>query len=379
MNKLFDHTLALRFPPPFGQLQVYGWGGSVEDGAPLAFLYLQAGLNAGASAGLSPPFITQVDPDLEAELMKLRPNDPASRRYAGFVLSQNFINQLVNARWRAGAFNYQFTDDEITSITGLLAAAKKDGEAPRGLLHGHIWPAVSPRTVLTPNTHHPISPFFLNEPAPYAMTFFDDLRLCLGIRAEGGPGQLKIQFSGFAFTQIGFGGIDPTTKEVNLGRFSDSEFDLYFDLDHKDVQIMTPEIQNVTSFGFGFDGLGLSRLPALQSLLTFALRTALASRSDRAIPSAPGNRLQQRYKLPAASLKVDLLPRRGNLYGWISLAGPMQDDSAPDALSSNQFLINRMPPSGVFDLATLMMDHPAGIVTVNDINCAAAKIMLSKL
>jgi hypothetical protein len=377
LNSLFDDTLALRFPPPFGTLQTYGWGGSVEDGSSLSWLYLQSGLNAGASGGLSPPFITQVSPDLEAELMKSKPSDPSARLYAGFVLSQNFINQFVNARWRAGDFNYQFTDPDIQSILAMLGSAKKDSKPPRGLLHGHVWPAVTPRTVLTPNSRpFPLPPPF-NEPAPYAMTFFDDLRLCLGIRADNGPGQLEIKFSAYAFTQFGFGGINPDTKEIDFMRFADSEFDLYFDLDHRDIQLITPEIQDLTIVGLGFDGLNRSSLSALQPLLAFALRTALASRSDRAIPNDGFNRLEQRYKFPAGSLGVTLRPTRGNVFGWLSLMRPVQDDKAAGALLPTLFLVNLLPPPGIFDVGTLMMAEPGGQSTINDIQGNSAKTMLT--
>jgi hypothetical protein len=310
LEDLFKETLALRFPPSFGPVPLASLA-NVASGLPSDHLYLETRLNAGL-VGVSPPYVTQVDPDVHDRLLDARKRFTFGRQYAGFVISQNFVNQFVNARWRDGAFNFDFAGAELTEIVALVAAAFPPGRSPTAF-EAHIWPAVTPRTVLTPRGQLDLG--------AYATTFFDDLRLCVTRESRDGAGILEIQFAAQAFTQIGFGGIDPDTKELDLGRFADGFMDLYFDLDGLDVREIHPEVQGLVAVGKAWAPLDLKSLPALAPLLHFAIRTALASRSDRAIPSDPLDRFVQKYRLPAATLDLHMFPFRGNVYGWLGLSG----------------------------------------------------------
>jgi hypothetical protein len=316
LNKLFEETLALRFPPSFGPVPLKGLA-SATSGRLRDHLYLETRLDAGASS-LSPPYITQVDPDVRPKLLDKRTTATFDRRYAGFVISQNFINQFINSRWREGAFNFEYGGGELDTLVTKLAIALS-GQRPQGHLHAHLWPAVSPRTVLTPTAQA--------DNGPYATTFFDDLRLCLSVvdsplRMMRAPGTVvEIQFAAQAFTQIGFGGLDPATQALDLGRFADGFMDLYFDLEGLGVRLIHPETYGLTVIGGGYAGFDPAVLPALEPALEFAARTALASRSDKAIPVDPANRFIHRYPIPGATLDVHMYAQRGNIYGWLGLTG----------------------------------------------------------
>lgn len=352
LEELFEDTLALRFPPSFGPVPLSGIS-SKTDGALRDFLYLEAGLNAGAGSG-SPPYITQVDPGAQQRLLDLRGRFSFDRRYAGFVISQNFLNHFVNVRWKEGAFNHHLGGPERKKIAELLAAVL--GQPLDVPLDVHLWPAVSPRTVLTPRLHAAtlvplVSPAGTSVPGPYATTFFDDLRLCVGAAGQDGGSQLEIQFAGQAFTQVGFGGLDPETRELDLGRFMDGFMDLFFDLARLGVRLIHPEVQGIASRGPVFAALKPSHLAALAPALTSALASALWSRRDTVIPTAPGNPFFHRYDLPGATLDVHLEPFRGNLYGWLGLSGisvlPPAEGQPPDKGLIEIF------PGGRRDLDTL--------------------------
>jgi hypothetical protein len=336
LNKLFEETLALRFPPSFGPVPLLGLNSNV-NGAFRDFLYLGASLDAGASS-LSPPYVTQVDPDVQPKLMERRTASTFDRRYAGFVISQNFINQFINSRWRDGAFNFEFIGADLADLVGKFAIALA-GQRPQGFLHAHLWPAVSPRTVLTPLAQA--------NNGPYATTFFDDLRLCLAvadapIRILRMPDTvIELQFSAQAYTQVGFGGIDPVTRTLDIGRFAEGFMDLYFDLDTIGVQLIHPETWGMIVQGTGYAGFDPAIYATLEPALEFAVWSLLRSRSDTAIPVDAADRFVQRYPIPAASLDVHMFAQRGNLYGWLGLAG--DSSSFPDAFKT-------MVPKGLVEI-----------------------------
>jgi len=319
LNDLLVKTLDLSFPPKFGPVPLAGLTSS-SDGATHDFLFLQAGLNAPA-IGISAPYITQVDPNVEKRLLDGRSNFPplvdppdsptgfpVSRRYGGFLLSQNFINHYINALWRNGAFNYQLAPAEVIQV----ATVFKRLVSLTGRLQMHLWPAVTPRTVFTPRGQA--------EQGFYATTFFDDVRLC--ITAEGdGRSILELQFAAQAFTQIGFGAVDPSTKKLDIIRVTDTFIDLFFDLQRLNVRLIHPEVQDVETDGPVFAPLTVKSASVLEPAMLMALRFALAARDDSAIPSTAGNPLFHQYPIPGATIDMHLTPFRGNLYGWVLLTG----------------------------------------------------------
>jgi len=341
LEGLFKDTLALRFPPSFGPVPIASLANST-GGAPADHLYLETRLNGGLS-GVSPPYVTQVDPDVHDRLLDARKRFNFDRRYAGFCISQNFINQFINSRWRDGAFNLDFGGTDLDQISALLKAAFPPPLSQSSkLTAAHLWPAVTPRTVLTPRGQV--------ELGAYATTFFDDLRLCLTSEGHDHGSTLEIQFAAQAFTQIGFGGIDPNTKELDLGRFAEGFMDLYFDLEGLEVREIHPEVQGLVTVGNAFSSLDVKSLAALGPLMHFAVRTALASRSDRAIPSDPADRFFQKYKLPAATLDVHMFPFRGNLYGWLGLSGDSSQLKDDDRKVMPNGLMEIFP-GGKFDIS----------------------------
>jgi len=319
LDKLFQDTLALRFPPAVGPAPSLPLNGSWSGATPHDHLYLQAALDAGAGS-VAPPYVTQVDPNVHDRLFATRTQffadgDANSHRYAGFVISQNYLNQFINTRWKEGAFNWDLGMPAIGQIAQSVGDVIGVPLAKNDSFRAHIWPASSPRTVLTPRGQFDLG--------PYATTFFDDMRLCLEVeRGDGGPSVVEIQFAVEAFTQVGFGGLDPATQRVSLGQFSDAFFELYFDLDHLGIRIITSETEGVFSTGPAFGVLTVASLTALEPAMRIAARAALASRNDSALPVTADDRWRQRYAFGAGgSLDVRLYPYRGNLYGWLGLVG----------------------------------------------------------
>ncbi len=357
LEDLFKETLALRFPPSFGTVPLSGLS-TKTDGAPRDFLYLEAGLDAGAGTA-SPPYVTQVDPDIQPHLLALRSRFAFDRRYAGFVLSQNFLNHFVNVRWKEGAFSFHLGGPERGQVAAVVAAAL---QAPLDMpIDVHLWPAVSPRTVLTPRLHAELlPPTSLGGPyrtGPYATTFFDDLRLCVGAAGRDGGSQLEVQFAGQVFTQVGIGGLDPGTQELDLGRFADGCIELYFDLARHGVRVVHPETQGLVTRGEIFAPLTPSALPVLAPALAIAFTAALRSRSDAVIPTAAGDPFFHRYALPGATLDLHLEPFRGNLYGWLGLTGAPSLDLDP-------------PDKGLIEI------FPGGRIELDQFNCPTARKIL---
>ena len=313
---MFHDTLELRFPPLVGPTPSAPLSG-FSAATPSDYLYLRGAYDAGAGS-IAPPYVTQVDPNVHDRLLANRTQlfadgDANLRRYLGFVLSQNYLNQFINTRWKEGAFNFTLGPTETQQFGQLIGSVIGVPLQKSSGLRVHLWPAASPRTVLTPRG--------LDELGPYAATFFDDMRICIELENRE-TDIAEVQFAAEAFTQVGFGGIDPVTQRLDLGQFLDAFFELYFDLDHLGVRLVEPEAQGLIVRGPTFGRLTIVDLPALEPALLIAVRAAFASRSDTAVPHAVADRWRLRYTIgPAGSLDVRFFPYRGNLYGWLALVG----------------------------------------------------------
>jgi hypothetical protein len=358
MNSLFTQTLNLSFPPHFGPVPFTGLS-SQTDGKLDDFLYLQAGLDAG-TVGISAPYITQVDPDVEAPLLAGRAlfpaikdgSSPVFRPYGGFAISQNLINHYINSIWRNGAFNYTLTASQATLLRSILSAAMGNRPLPRLLMH--LWPAVTPRTVLTPNGG-----------SNYAATFFDDVRLCVSTNENNGEA-LELQFSAEAFTQVGLGAVDPTTNKLDIIRVTDTFLDLYFDLTRLRVKLINPEAESAQVTGTLFAPLTVASLPALEPAMLTALTFALKSRDDQAIPSPTNNPLLQQYAIPGATVDFHLQPGRGNLFAWFGITGVKLSGFSSISKSAIYGLLSFFP-GGPFDISS------------SSFNCSLGNLVSSKI
>ena len=139
-------TLNLSFPPQFGPVPIVGIS-TLTDGSPNDYLYLQAGLNA-AVVGISAPYVTQVDSDVETPLIEGRlqstydaDGHPSTRAYGGFAVSQNLINYYISSIWR--------------TAHATMPSARREQSRSRGTCLAHsilagrycrciFWPAVTP-------------------------------------------------------------------------------------------------------------------------------------------------------------------------------------------------------------------------------------------
>ena len=163
-----------------------------------------------------------------------------ARYYLGTVLSQNFINDYIYVLWRQLLFNYNFSAAETQDLLSFLQVAFP------AFLHwpatkkatAHLWPAVPPRTLFTPEP--------ASEGKFYATTIFDDVRICVELprQHEAKNSQIiEFAFAGQVVTELGFGGFNATTGKLDLLKLTDRVFDIYFDLASVGVTIIHPEVQ----------------------------------------------------------------------------------------------------------------------------------------
>jgi hypothetical protein len=351
INNLLVSTLNLSFPPQFGPVPITGISNST-DGSPDDYLYLQAGLNA-ALTGISGPYITQVASDVETPLLAGRlqsTNDasghPMTRAYGGFAVSQNLINYYINSIWRTGAFNYNLSVAEAKKIAQHMPQPFDPGQA---MLQVHLWPAVTPRTVLTP--------FGDYKQNTYAATFFDDVRLCLSLVDKAGASlgsTLELQFAAEAYTQIGLGAVNMSANppKLDITRANTTFLDLYFDLTRLRVHLIHPEVQGLQTTGPFFSSLTVANLPELQTVMRLALGFALKTRDDRFIPSPAGDPTLQQYAVPSATVDFHLKPNRGNIYAWFGITGIPQTVTIAGHTNTYYGLLAFFP-NGQFDISTM--------------------------
>ena len=359
INNLLVSSLNLSFPPQFGPVPITGISNST-DGSPDDYLYLQAGLNA-ALTGISGPYITQVASDVETPLLAGRlqsTNDanghPMTRAYGGFAVSQNLINYYINSIWRTGAFNYNLSVAEAKKIALHMPQPFDPGQA---ILQVHLWPAVTPRTVLTP--------FGDYKQNTYAATFFDDVRLCLSLVDKAGASlgsTLELQFAAETYTQIGLGAVNMSANppKLDITRANTTFLDLYFDLTRLRVHLIHPEVQGLQTAGPFFSSLTVANLPELQTVMRLALGYALRTRDDRFIPSPTGDQTLQQYPIPSATIDFHLKPNRGNIYAWVGITGIPQTVTI-GSVTNTYYGLLAFFPNGQLDVSTM--------------NCALGKIL----
>ncbi len=345
LNTLLRDDLAITYPPKFAPSPLAAFS-NIAEFAATDRLFVQTGLNAGLF-GVTNPFITQVDNEIKEHILTLRDEfkarftdpvdafqdagnllgwigvnfDEVARYYLGSVLSQNFINHYIHALWRNHAFTHALPEAETEDVLGLLETAfpELQGHGDGLRREAHIWPAVSPRTVFTPK--------LAAEGGPYATTFFDDLRLCVGfLHARDEIRRMEFLFAAQAYTQIGFGGVNAETGRLDLVKTTDRAFDLYFDLDRIGATLIHPEIQAFRkpdmAISATVDYSGLDEA-AVQEAFALALASALASRTDAVIPAQSGAANVHRYNVGANAFQIvaQMVPFKQNLYVSMGASG----------------------------------------------------------
>ena len=329
LTELLKDDLGLTFPPQFGTVPLVGvsngTGGVAGD-----YLSLLAALQS-RGAGPGCPYVTQVEGDVEPRLIDTRSEfeEVKSRLstrphlYGGFVISQNLLNQIVYAYWRALEFHRSIGQgnpverSQAQSIVGYLKAACPDCtiQEPYGV---QVWPAVPPRMVLAPSGSF--------EGEAYALTFFDDVRLCISYwNNEKVLSTLELQFAAQARTQIGFGGVNQATGKLDVVKAIDRFFDVYFDLLPDSLGIVPTEIQGFRADGPGFTSFESSMIDALEPAFRVAMSSMLGSRDANVIPKDQDDpNTIQRYCLAGQGIVVLLLSHSRNLYVYFGLNGLAQ-------------------------------------------------------
>ncbi|MEJ7736992.1 MAG: hypothetical protein WKF97_06160 [Chitinophagaceae bacterium] len=357
-NDFFENDLSITYPPPFGPVPLSGISNRTDFSAG-KYAYIEQVLNAGLM-GVINPYITQVDGDIEPKILKHRDNflseftdpvvkwaevndgvtndtikllnwqqanlDNVERYYFGTVLSQNFVNDYLHTLWRRELFNYDFTTDETAELFQLLQEAFPIFTGPefgpgRIDVHVHLWPAVSPRILFTPR--------LAATGEAYSTTFFDDIRICFEIasRLPLFYNKIEIAFAAQVFSEIGFGGYNQKTGQLDLLKVNDRVFDIYFDTVLRAPKIIHHEVEYFVVPGMqpsvSIDYSALEK-PAARKLLILALSYAFANRSNSVIPRVnPDPMYVQKYPLGTGALHIlfQLLPFRGNLYINQSIGG----------------------------------------------------------
>lgn len=348
LNDFLKKDLEISYPPKFGPVPLTGISNASEF-VNADRMYIEQGLNAG-TLGVICPFITQVDAEVKSKILRLRDEfkttfeDPVdafarvggllgwattdfsgiARYYAGTVLSQNFINHYIYTLWRTQRFNYNFTTDETEKLFDLLRDAFpqfRNIEYDPRTVRAHLWPAVPPRTVFTPKP--------ASENKFYSTTFFDDVRICFELAKTriGKNAKLEILFSAQTFTEIGFGGFNSSTNQLDILKVNDRVFDIYFDLSQIKASVIHPEVHS-----FRFPAMAVTVAqdyspldhPSLKKLLIRAMSFALKNRDAAFIPRGAGDTTYiQRYPLGdnAIQLVCQLVPFQGNMYVSKGLSG----------------------------------------------------------
>ena len=347
LNDFLQKSLALSYPPEFGPVPITSLFNFQEYAANDRF-YVETRLNAGTT-GVVAPYITQIDSEVKDKLITLRNEfktrfqDPVAvynappingsylnwatmsftnvaRYYFGTVISQNFLNHYVHTLWRQLKFNYDFSGSEADQLIKELDKNTPNLEFCSKDYNVHLWPAVSPRTLLTPMP--------ASKGDYYATTFFDDVRLCFEFKCGDDTkkiNRIEFQFAAQAYTEIGFGSLNPSKGKLDILKISDRVFDIYFDTQKLGIQLIHPEIQSLTvpamPISVHFD---YSALVSLQGMFKMAMQFALASRNSNIIPrGASDSKMLQRYDLgtPAFVLVSEITPFRGNIYVNEGLTG----------------------------------------------------------
>jgi len=342
LKKFLSQDLSISYPPSFGPVPISGISNAIEFSVNDR-MFIQSGLNAGLM-GIVNPYITQVDYEIKDHLLQIRDefktqfrdpvdrfNDPdidgmllnwkdvdfsnVARYYFGSVISQNFINHYIHTLWRNQFFTYELTEQERRNILERLKEAFPQlGKLPIEKMEAHLWPAVSPRTILTPKLS--------SLDGPYATTFFDDVRLCLGLVEDTGVkiGHIEFSFAAQLYTELGFGGVNTGIGKLDFIKVTDRVFDLYFDLNEIGVEIIHPEIQFFSEPGMSisssFDYLPLEN-SEVQDAFRLAIQFALATRTTNLIPRMITDpKTIHRYNIgtKAFQLITQLVPFKQNLY-----------------------------------------------------------------
>ena len=240
--------------------------------------------------------------------------------YAGFGVSQNYLNLLINQLWQSGYFALPLPatgSDSIDALAAALLTAVPGLQlSPAAELQARLSPDTSPRLLLT--EHDALAG------QNYAVVHFDDLRLQL---SDGGRDKkratevIEFRFGAQMPAQIAFGA--PSSGTLDITRVNpERTFDIYYDLSSITLD---PAVQSVATYGPAAASVSDAALPALQPIFMTLVGAMLAGNQAAWIPRQAGDPVTlQRFKLGGGNWVIcQLNVARGNLYAQLGLAGTL--------------------------------------------------------
>jgi len=245
--------------------------------------------------------------------------DEPCHLYAGFGISQNYLNLLINQLWQTGYFRFRLPTTGSDSVAALAAAVESAVPGLHlgdpALLHAQLSPDTSPRLLLT--EHDALAG------RNYAAVHFDDLRLWLtdGVRGKPASRLIEFRFGAQMPGQIAFGA--PSSGQIDITKVNPNRtFDIYYDLT---AITLDPAVQSVATYGPAVASVTDAALPALQSTFTALVRGMLVGNQAAWIPRQPGDPITiQRFPLGGDNWIIcQLNVARGNLYAQLGLGGTL--------------------------------------------------------
>jgi hypothetical protein len=239
--------------------------------------------------------------------------------YAGFGISQNYLNLLINQLWQSNYFVFPLPATGGGGAAGLAAAVES---AVPGLhlgdpakLHAQLSPDTSPRLLLT--EHDALAG------RNYAVAHFDDLRLWLtdGVRGKPASRLIEFRFGAHMPAQIAFGA--PSSGQIDITKANPNRtFDLYYDAT---TITLDPAVQSVATYGAAVATVTDAALPALQPIFTDLVAGMLVGNQAAWIPRQAGDPVTvQRFPLGGQNWIIcQLNVARGNLYAQLGLGGTL--------------------------------------------------------
>jgi len=269
------------------------------------------------------PVVTQVDPDLRAQV-----SEALQRRFAaggqprlGYGLSQNLLNGNVFAQWLGNRYTVDYDAEHAReALTAVAAGVPELGELQEPFT-AHAWAASSPQVHVAPRSH------LESAEGSYLVTCWPDVRLCLGA-VLGKATTLELRFAVHSIAHIGFGSVGGNGL---LSFFSLENDFLRVLFDHRDpyIQLNPVALQDVEVHGAGFDPVAaldpaqrLAFLDAVQPLMLEAARLLLRIDSVRRLTFEPGNDRVDRQVYDGV-VQVDIEPRGTSLLAMVASHGPI--------------------------------------------------------
>jgi hypothetical protein len=216
------------------------------------------------SVPLSGPQFTQADDNVSNRLRELAWTVSARNvRSGGFTISQNMLNVMLTMHHDQRHFDIPIDKPDVVKLAAAIRTACPTCD-PGENVAASIFTASTPRLLLTASG-------MSATPAEYAVTFFDDVRIC--VRSE--KSTIEFRLSARASTQVGFG--NATGEHLDVLNASNPFCDLYYDLTAGPV-LTEPHVQSITAVGASVADLEAkadTALPQLQDAFRDVVRIML--------------------------------------------------------------------------------------------------------